>query len=95
MAIAATTQIGDQGLTIGRYGSTAGRPAPLGPGLRHRPDVRRCVTAVTTVASGIAFGAYDVAIAGGVEHMGRHPMGEGSTPTPGSSPSGWWTSRRW
>ncbi len=40
------------------------------------------MTAVTTVAGGIAFGAYDVAIAGGVEHMGRHPMGEGADPNP-------------
>jgi acetyl-CoA acyltransferase len=40
------------------------------------------MTAVTTVASGIAFGAYDVAIAGGVEHMGHHPMGEGIDPNP-------------
>jgi acetyl-CoA acyltransferase len=35
------------------------------------------MTAVTTVAASIAIGAADVAIAGGVEHMGRHPMGEG------------------
>ena len=40
------------------------------------------MTAVTTVAGGIAIGAYDVAIAGGVEHMGRHPMGEGVDPNP-------------
>ena len=40
------------------------------------------MTAVTTVASGIAFGAYDVAIAGGVEHMGHHPMGQGIDPNP-------------
>jgi acetyl-CoA acyltransferase len=40
------------------------------------------MTAVTTVAGGISFGAYDVAIAGGVEHMGRHPMGEGVDPNP-------------
>ena len=40
------------------------------------------MTAVTTVASGIAFGAYDVAIAGGVEHMSHHPMGEGLDPNP-------------
>jgi acetyl-CoA acyltransferase len=40
------------------------------------------MTAVTTVASGIAVGAYDVAIAGGVEHMGHHPMGEGADPNP-------------
>src|SRR4029453_3837308 len=40
------------------------------------------MTAVTTTASGIAFGAYDVAIAGGVEHMGHHPMGQGIDPNP-------------
>ena len=40
------------------------------------------LTAVTSVASAIGVGAYDVAIAGGVEHMGRHPMGEGADPNP-------------
>jgi acetyl-CoA acyltransferase len=40
------------------------------------------MTAVTTTATGIAFGSYDVVIAGGVEHMGRHPMGEGVDPNP-------------
>ncbi len=40
------------------------------------------MTAVTTVAGGIAMGAYDVALAGGVERMGRHPMGEGVDPNP-------------
>ncbi len=40
------------------------------------------MTAVTTTASGIGFGQYDVVIAGGVEHMGRHPMGEGADPNP-------------
>ncbi len=40
------------------------------------------MTAVTTTAAGIAFGAYDVVIAGGVEHMGHHPMGEGVDPNP-------------
>ncbi len=40
------------------------------------------MTAVTTVAGSIAMGAIDVAIAGGVEHMGRHPMGEGVDPNP-------------
>jgi acetyl-CoA acyltransferase len=40
------------------------------------------MTAVTTTASGIAFGAYDVVIAGGVEHMGRHPMGFNADPNP-------------
>ena len=41
VAIAATTQIGDQGLTIGRTaGLLSGLPRTT-PGLRHRPDVRR------------------------------------------------------
>ncbi len=40
------------------------------------------MTAVTTTASGIGFGAYDVVIAGGVEHMGHHPMGAGADPNP-------------
>jgi acetyl-CoA acyltransferase len=40
------------------------------------------MTAVTTACGGIALGAYDVVIAGGVEHMGHHPMGEGVDPNP-------------
>jgi acetyl-CoA acyltransferase len=40
------------------------------------------MTAVTTTAGSIAFGAYDIVLAGGVEHMGRHPMGEGVDPNP-------------
>ena len=40
------------------------------------------MTAVTTLSPAIMAGAYDVALAGGVEHMGRHPMGEGVDPNP-------------
>src|SRR3712207_4608713 len=40
------------------------------------------MTAVTAVSSGIAIGAYDVALAGGVEHMTHHPMGQGIDPNP-------------
>src|SRR6202000_3089532 len=40
------------------------------------------LTATTTTAGSIAFGATDLAIAGGVEHMGHHPMGEGVDPNP-------------
>jgi len=40
------------------------------------------MTAVTNLSAGIGFGAYDIAIAAGVEHMGRHPMGEGVDPNP-------------
>ena len=40
------------------------------------------MTTVTTIAGAIAFGAYDIGIAGGVEHMGRHPMGFNADPNP-------------
>ena len=82
VAIAATTQTGDQGLTIGRSAALlAGLPASV-PGFAIDRMCAGALTAVTTVASGIAFGAYDVAVAGGVEHMGHHPMGQGVDPNP-------------
>ncbi|CAB4910028.1 unannotated protein [freshwater metagenome] len=82
VAIAATTQIGDQGLTMGRTAALlAGLPTSV-PGFAIDRMCAGAMTAVTTTASGIAFGAYDVAIAGGVEHMGHHPMGEGVDPNP-------------
>jgi acetyl-CoA acyltransferase len=82
VAIAATTQIGDQGLTIGRTAALlAGLPKSV-PGFAIDRMCAGAMTAVTTTASGIAFGAYDVVIAGGVEHMGHHPMGEGVDPNP-------------
>jgi acetyl-CoA acyltransferase len=82
VAIAATTQIGDQGLTIGRTAALlSGLPISV-PGYSVDRMCAGALTAVTNVAGGIAMGAYDVAIAGGVEHMGRHPMGEGVDPNP-------------
>ncbi|MEU5265683.1 thiolase family protein [Amycolatopsis sp. NPDC021455] len=82
VAIAATTQTGDQGLTIGRTAALlAGLPKSV-PGFAIDRMCAGAMTAVTTAASGIGFGAYDIAIAGGVEHMGRHPMGEGVDPNP-------------
>ena len=82
VAVAATTQIGDQGLTLGRLaGLLAGLPKTA-PGYSVDRMCAGAMTAVTNVASSIAFGAIDVAIAGGVEHMGRHPMGEGIDPNP-------------
>src|SRR4249920_771958 len=82
VAIAATTQTGDQGLTIGRSAALlAGLPRSV-PGYAIDRMCAGALTAVTTSASGIAFGAYDVVIAGGVEHMGHHPMGEGVDPNP-------------
>jgi acetyl-CoA acyltransferase len=82
VAIAATTQIGDQGLTIGRTAALlSGLPKTV-PGYAIDRMCAGAMTAVTNVAGGIAMGAYDIAIAGGVEHMGRHPMGEGVDPNP-------------
>ncbi|MFV2175825.1 thiolase family protein [Actinomadura sp. LOL_016] len=82
VAIAATTQTGDQGLTIGRSAAVlAGLPKSV-PGYAIDRMCAGAMTAVTTSGAGISFGSYDVAIAGGVEHMGRHPMGEGVDPNP-------------
>jgi acetyl-CoA acyltransferase len=82
VAIAATTQIGDQGLTLGRTaGLLAGFPQSV-PGFSIDRMCAGALTAVTTLSSGIGVGAYDVVVAGGVEHMGRHPMGEGMDPNP-------------
>ena len=82
VAVAATTQTGDQGLTIGRTAALlAGLPKTV-PGYAIDRMCAGAMTAVTTSAGGIAFGAYDVVVAGGVEHMGHHPMGEGVDPNP-------------
>ena len=82
VAVAATTQIGDQGLNIGRTAALlSGLPQSV-PGYAIDRMCAGATTAVTTVASGIAMGGYDIAIAGGVEHMGHHPMAEGVDPNP-------------
>ncbi|HWK20804.1 MAG TPA: thiolase family protein [Microbacteriaceae bacterium] len=74
VAIAATTQVGDQALTIGRSAAIlAGLPKSV-PGYAIDRMCSGAMTAVTNVAGAIAFGAIDVALAGGVEHMGRHPL---------------------
>ena len=82
VAIAATTQTGDQGLTIGRSAAVlAGLPKTV-PGYAIDRMCAGAMTAVTNVSASIAFGALDVAVAGGVEHMGHHPMGQGVDPNP-------------
>ncbi|MCI2958917.1 thiolase family protein [Agromyces atrinae] len=82
VAIAATTQTGDQGLTLGRTAALlAGLPKSV-PGFSIDRMCAGAMTSVSMMAASIGFGAYDVAIAGGVEHMGRHPMGSGVDPNP-------------
>src|SRR5947207_2409349 len=76
VAFAATAQVGDQGLTLGRDVSLlAGIPASV-PGFAVDRMCAGALTAVTAAAGEIALGAVDVALAGGIEHMGHHPMGE-------------------
>jgi acetyl-CoA acyltransferase len=82
VAIAATTQQGDQGLTLGRTTAIlAGLPRHV-PGYAIDRMCAGALTAVTTTAGGISMGMYNVVIAGGVEHMGRHPMGLDADPNP-------------
>ena len=82
VAIAATSQVGDQGLTLGRtVGILAGLPGSV-PGYAIDRMCAGAMTAVTSVAAQIAIGAGDAAIAGGVEHMGHHPLGKDADPNP-------------
>jgi len=76
VVFAATAQVGDQGLTLGRdVALLAGIPDTV-PGFAVDRMCAGALTAVTAAAGEIAFGAADVALAGGVEHMGHHPMGD-------------------
>jgi acetyl-CoA acyltransferase len=73
--LAATAQVGDQGLTLGRdVGLLAGIPQTV-PGFALDRMCAGALTAATSGAGEIAMGAADVVVAGGVEHMGHHPMG--------------------
>jgi len=82
VAIAAATQTGDQGMNLGRSASLlAGLPNTV-PGYSVDRWCAGAMTAVTTLAASIAMGANDIALAGGVEHMGNHPIGDGLDPNP-------------
>jgi acetyl-CoA acyltransferase len=82
VAIAAATQTGDQGMNLGRSVSLlAGLPVTV-PGYSVDRWCAGAMTAMTSLAGAIAIGSIDIAIAGGVEHMGNHPIGEGIDPNP-------------
>jgi acetyl-CoA acyltransferase len=82
VAIAATIQTGDQGLTIGRTSALlSGLPLSV-PGFAIDRMCAGAMTAVTLTGSAIGVGSYDVVLAGGVEHMGHHPMSEWADPNP-------------
>jgi acetyl-CoA acyltransferase len=82
VAIAAATQTGDQGMNIGRSAALlAGIPNTV-PGYSVDRWCAGAMTSVTTLAGAIHMGAAKFAIAGGVEHMGNHPIGAGLDPNP-------------
>lgn len=73
---AATAQVGDQGLTLGRdVALLAGLPHTV-PGFAVDRMCAGALTATTAGAGEIAMGAADLVLVGGVEHMGHHAMGE-------------------
>src|SRR6187401_2129862 len=75
VAMAATAQVGDQGLTLGRdVVLLAGRPHTV-PGFAVARMCAGALTATTASAGEIAMGAADLVIVGGVVHMGHHAMG--------------------
>ncbi len=78
----ATTQMGDQGLTMGRTTALLAGLSDSTPGCSVDRMCAGGMTAVTNAFSEIAFGAADIIMAGGVEHMGHHPMGQGAEPNP-------------
>jgi acetyl-CoA acyltransferase len=73
--LAATAQVGDQGLTLGRDVALLAGIPQTGPGFAVDRMCAGALTAVTSGAGEIALGACDVVVAGGIEHMGHHPMG--------------------
>ena len=82
VAIAAATQFGDQGMNIGRSATILSGIPNTVPGYSIDRWCAGAMTSVTTLAGSINMGAYNLAIAGGVEYMGNHPMGEGMDPNP-------------
>jgi acetyl-CoA acyltransferase len=82
VAWAATAQVGDQGLTLGRSIAIL---AGLGTQVPGYAIDRMCAGALTAIVNGanaIKVGAQDLVLAGGVEHMGHHAMGAEVDPNP-------------
>lgn len=82
VGVAATTQQGDQGLTLGRTVSLlAGIPTSV-PGFALDRMCAGALTVASFMGAAIGAGQYDLAVAGGVEHMGHHPIGLNADPNP-------------
>lgn len=75
VAYAATAQTGDQGLTMGRSVAVlAGLPTSV-PGYAIDRMCAGALTAIVNSANAVRTGAQQAVLAGGVEHMGHHPIG--------------------
>ena len=82
VAIAATSQTGEQGLTLGRsVAILAGLPQTV-PGFAIDRMCAGAMTSVAMMGASIGSGMYDIALAGGVEHMGHYPIGGNADPNP-------------
>src|SRR5689334_11766703 len=82
----AVTQVGDQAVNIARNALlSAGFPETV-PGTTVDRQCGSSQQAISFAAQGVISGGYDIAIAAGVESMGRVPMG--SSVLPGSDPFG-------
>jgi len=82
VVFAATAQVGDQGLTLGRSVAVlAGLPKSV-PGYAVDRMCAGALTAIVNAANAIRTGGQNLVLAGGVEHMGHHPMAAEVDPNP-------------
>lgn len=82
VVFAATAQVGDQGLTLGRSVAVlAGLPKSV-PGYAVDRMCAGALTAIVNAANAVRTGGQDLVLAGGVEHMGHHPMAAEVDPNP-------------
>jgi len=82
VAYAATAQVGDQGLTVGRAVAVLAGLPPSVPGYALDRMCAGALTAIANAAHAIRTGSQDLVLAGGVEHMGHHPMAAEVEPNP-------------
>jgi acetyl-CoA acyltransferase len=76
VVLGCVSQVGEQAFNIGRNAAlAAGFPATV-PGTTVDRQCGSSQQAVHFAAQGVMAGAYDLVIAGGVEHMSRVPLGE-------------------
>ncbi len=82
VAWAATAQVGDQGLTLGRSLAILSGLGNQVPGYAIDRMCAGALTAIVNAGNAIRVGAQDLVLAGGVEHMGGHPMASEVDPNP-------------